>query len=123
MRAWGSDVSTFSISLPPLSPPIFFVLFVPFFSLYLLNAFAPGVGFGVAGGWGVGGVDRAFFLCKGFRVFCGLLFLDHFLCHFFLLGSIGFLFFVGYVLFRPTFYPFYFLFLVLCFGALFCISC
>jgi hypothetical protein len=30
---------------------------------------------------------------------------------------------VGYVLFRPTFYPFYFLFLVLCFGALFCISC
>lgn len=63
MRAWGSDVSTFSISLPPLSPPIFFVLFVPFFSLYLLNAFAPGVGFGVAGGWGVGGVDHAFFSC------------------------------------------------------------
>jgi hypothetical protein len=28
-------------------------------------------------------------------------------------------FFVDYVLFRPTFYPFYFLFLVLCFGALF----
>lgn len=69
MRAWGSDVSTFSISLPPLSPLIFFVLFVPFFSLYLLNVFAPRVGFGVAGGWGVGGVDRAFFLCKGFRVF------------------------------------------------------
>lgn len=61
MRAWGSDVSTFSISLPPLSSPIFFVLFVPFFSLYLLDVFAPRVGFGVAGGSGVGGVDRAFF--------------------------------------------------------------
>jgi hypothetical protein len=55
---------------------------------------------------------------KAFGFFCGLLFLDHFLCHFFLLGSIGFLFFVGYILFRPTFYPFYFFFLVLCFGAL-----
>jgi hypothetical protein len=111
MRAWGSDVSTFSISLPPLSPPIFFVLFVPFFSLYLLNAFAPGVGFGVAGGWGVGGVDHAFFSCvKALGFFVDFCFWATFCATFFCWGVLGFVFLWATYFLGPLFILFIFCF-------------